>query len=69
VRTSASHAAALFLERGEALLSAHWPRALRGDFKAALTCMRVLDEQARFYGLIGARRAKDDILECLVSGC
>ncbi|ORA15561.1 hypothetical protein [Mycobacterium asiaticum] len=42
---------ALFIERSEALLLAHWPRALQGDHIATAACLRVLDEQARFYGL------------------
>jgi hypothetical protein len=42
---------ALFIERSEALLLAHWPRALQGDHKATAACLRVLDEQARLYGL------------------
>lgn len=44
-------AGAHFVERSEALLLANWPAALAGDFKASAMCLRVLDEQARFYRL------------------
>jgi hypothetical protein len=42
---------AVFVERSEALLCACWPAAMAGDHRAAELCERVLDEQARFYGL------------------
>ena len=41
---------AVFMERSESLLLAHWPAALGGDYDASTVCLRVLDEQARFYG-------------------
>jgi hypothetical protein len=46
-----SRGGALFIERSEALLLWHWPRALQGDYNATAACLRVLDEQARFHGL------------------
>jgi hypothetical protein len=42
---------ALFVERQEALLAAHWSAALAGDYESTAVCLRVLDEQARFRGL------------------
>ncbi|BCI78382.1 hypothetical protein MTY66_00070 [Mycolicibacterium sp. TY66] len=52
-------AGAIFVERTEALLRANMPAALRGDYKAAAIVTRVLDRQARFYGLYGATRDDD----------
>lgn len=48
----AREADAVFIERTEAVLRANWAAALNGDYKATLTCMRVMDQQARFYGLL-----------------
>lgn len=42
---------AMFVERSEALLLSYWPAALAGDHRATDACLRLLDEQARFYGL------------------
>lgn len=44
-------AGAMFIERTEAVLRANWAAALAGDHKATLAVMRVMDAQARFFGL------------------
>jgi hypothetical protein len=43
---------AIFVERTEALLSAHRPAALAGDHRWSESCLDVLEQQARFYGLV-----------------
>lgn len=48
----ADEALALFIERSEALLKAHWPRALRGDYKSSVIVDRQLSRQARLFGLV-----------------
>lgn len=45
---------AILVERTEALLRASWPAALAGDYAATEACLRLLDEQLRFYGLASA---------------
>lgn len=42
---------AVFLERTETLFRAHWPAALRGDYKSAVICDRMLARQGRLFGL------------------
>jgi hypothetical protein len=41
-----------YLSRMEALLSASWPKALRGDTRATDQCRRVLDSMAKVQGLV-----------------
>lgn len=50
--TLADHALAVFVERTEALWKANFSAAMRGDYKAAVICDRVLARQARMYGLL-----------------
>lgn len=45
-------ALAMFLERSEALFKANYPRAMKGDYKAAVICDRVLARQARLFGVV-----------------
>lgn len=40
----------VYVERTEALLRANMPAALRGDYKAAVICDRMLARQARLFG-------------------
>lgn len=47
----ADQALATFVERTEAIFKAHFPNALRGDYKASVICDRILARQARLYGL------------------
>lgn len=42
---------ALHVERSERLLQAHWGPALKGDHKSADICRKMLDQNARLYGL------------------
>jgi hypothetical protein len=42
---------AIFVERSEALLRAVWPAAMAGDHDAGEECLRLLSQQAQFYGL------------------
>lgn len=42
---------AVWQERTEALLNAHWDRALGGDQRSAEVCRKVLGLQAQVYGL------------------
>ena len=51
---------AVFLERTEALLRANWPAALRGDYQASVACIRVLDRQARYFGLYNRSKQEPD---------
>lgn len=46
-----SSAADVFIERTEALFRANFAAALRGDYKAAVICDRILARQSRFSGL------------------
>lgn len=50
----ASEAGSMFVERSEALLVANWPAAMRGDYDAGVICGRVIDAQARVFGLYGS---------------
>lgn len=43
---------AMWIERSERLLAAVWPKAMTGDHLAGEECLRLLNQQARFYGLI-----------------
>lgn len=52
----ADQALAVFVERTEALFRAHFPKALGGDYKAAVICDRVLARQARM-GMYGGGAA------------
>lgn len=45
------NAAALHIERSEALWQKAFPAALAGDINAANRCVRLLEAQARLYGL------------------
>ena len=45
-------ALAMFLERSEALFKANYPRAMKGDYKAAVICDRILARQARLFGVV-----------------
>ncbi|MGO9033064.1 hypothetical protein [Mycobacterium sp.] len=47
-------AAAVYVMRLEAMLRVAMPKALAGDLKAAEHCRRVLDQEARLYGLNAA---------------
>jgi hypothetical protein len=47
----AVEARTVFVMRTEALLRTHMPKALDGDVAAAELCRKVLDQQARVYGL------------------
>lgn len=49
----ADQALGVFIERTEALFKAHYPNALRGDYKSSVICDRVLARQARLYGING----------------
>lgn len=51
VSVLSEHASALHVLRLQTLLRAFWPKALAGDLKAAEHCRRVLEQEARFYGL------------------
>lgn len=44
-----NHAATVYAERLERLLSAAWEPALAGDFRATELAPRILDQQAKFY--------------------
>lgn len=48
----ADEALGVFIERSEALFKAHYPRALRGDYRSSVICDRIIGRQARLYGLI-----------------
>lgn len=48
----ADQALAMFIERSEALLKAHWRRALRGDYKSSVIVDRQLARQARLFNLV-----------------
>lgn len=43
---------ALWIERSEQLFAESWPAALAGDHRAAESCLRLMESQARFYGLL-----------------
>lgn len=42
---------AVFLERTESLFRAHYPAALKGDYKSSVICDRMLARQGRLFGL------------------
>jgi len=42
---------AVHQERSEQLFQAHWINALKGDYKSAAICQRLLAQQSRLYGL------------------
>lgn len=42
---------AVFLERTESLFRANYPAAMKGDYKAAVICDRMLARQGRLFGL------------------
>jgi hypothetical protein len=42
---------AVWQERSESLLQAHWGKALEGEHKSSELCLRLLGHQARVYGL------------------
>ncbi len=43
----ADQAQAVLTERTEALWRAHYPAAMRGDYKSSVICTRILDQQTR----------------------
>ena len=49
----ADDALAMFIERSEAVLRAHWRRAMEGDVRATEAVRRIMDMQARVHGLYG----------------
>lgn len=49
-----TNAAAVLIERTEALYRANVTNALRGDYKAAVICDRMLARQSRLFGLDAA---------------
>lgn len=48
----ADEALGVFIERSEALFSAHFKHALKGDYRSSVICDRVMARQARLYGLM-----------------
>jgi hypothetical protein len=50
-RHFAQHGADVYIERLEMMLRAAWPQAVQGDLKAVMVCLRVLRQEAKFYGL------------------
>jgi hypothetical protein len=57
------HAATIYAERMEMLLSAVWEQALAGDCRATELAIRILDQQSRFYRLkdrLNAQRPSSD---------
>lgn len=42
---------AIYLERTESLFRANYPAALKGDYKSAVICDRMLARQGRLFGL------------------
>jgi hypothetical protein len=46
----------IWVLRTEALLRAVMPRAVAGDLRAIETCRRILQQQARYYGLYDIER-------------
>lgn len=44
-------ALSMYQERLERLFQAHWGSALKGEHRSAEICRRLLDQQARLYGL------------------
>ncbi|URM86452.1 RNaseE [Mycobacterium phage Hilltopfarm] len=48
----ADQALAMFLERSESLFKAHYPKAMKGDYKAAVICDRIMARQARLFGVV-----------------
>lgn len=57
------HAAALLLERSEALWSAHYPRALQGDHRSAVVCLRVMAQQQRALAASAGTDDDDDLID------
>jgi hypothetical protein len=52
------------VERTETLLAANWHKAVSGDLRAGELCRRILDQQARLYGLntgAGERLAPEEL--------
>ncbi|QBP29665.1 RNaseE [Mycobacterium phage Typha] len=45
-------ALAMFLERSESLFKANYPKAMKGDYKAAVICDRIMARQARLFGVV-----------------
>lgn len=41
----------MHLLRLDALLAAQWPRAMQGDVTAAVTCLRIMEREAKLLGL------------------
>ncbi len=41
----------VYIERTEALFRAHYPAAMRGDYKSSVICDRMLARQGRLFGL------------------
>jgi hypothetical protein len=42
---------AVYIERLEMMLRAAWPQAIQGNLKAVMVVLRVLKQEAKFYGL------------------
>jgi hypothetical protein len=53
-------AKSIYQERSEALFKAHWGAALRGDHKSAEICRRLLDQQARLFGIAAPEPEVED---------
>lgn len=49
----------LYALRLESLLRSAWPKALAGDLKAAEHCRRLLEQEARLWGLAGRESGPD----------
>ena len=45
------HGADVYIERLEMMLRAAWPQAIQGNLKAVMVVLRVLKQEAKFYGL------------------
>ena len=50
--TLADEALGVFVERSEALFAAHFPHALKADYRSSVICDRIMARQARMYGLM-----------------
>jgi hypothetical protein len=60
--TLGTTAAAIYVERLEALLRSAWPQAMKGDLKAIHAVLAVLRAEAKVHGLAPGRARYDDDL-------
>jgi hypothetical protein len=61
--TLLENARAIHLERTEALFKAHWASALRGDHRSAEIVARILERQARSFGVEAQATEGDSVDE------